>query len=76
MTIYDPNQSSAEQLEQHFAAMYASIDLINMLNEKTTLSEFETDTLRRNKEHLRIMLDKDFIKNDPRDKQVFIDAAN
>ncbi len=75
MIILDPNQTSVEQLERHFSAMHDSIDLINMLNEKMTLSEFETDTLMRNKEHLRIMLDKDFIKDDPRDKQVFIDAS-
>ena len=73
MTIYQPTQ---EQLEQHFSAMYDSIYIINMFNEKASLTNDEIDAIKRNKEHLRIMLDKDFIKNDPRDKQVFIDAAN
>jgi hypothetical protein len=72
MTIYQP---TPEQLEQHFSAMYDSIYIINMFNEKTSPTNDEIDAIKRNKEYLRIMLDKDFIKSDSRDKKVFIAAA-
>lgn len=75
MTTNDPNQPTPEQLEKHFSAMHDSVNLINALNEKTALSDFEKDMLKRNKEHLSIMLAKDFISSDTRDKKVFVDAA-
>jgi hypothetical protein len=72
MTTANP---TSEQLEQHFSAMQDSVDLITSLQSKESLSEEEQDRLNRNKEHLSIMLDKDFIKSDSRNKKVFIDAA-
>jgi hypothetical protein len=75
MTTANPNQPTPEQLEQHFSAMQDSVDLIISLQSKESLSEEEQDRLNRNKEHLSIMLDKDFIKSDSRNKKVFIDAA-
>jgi hypothetical protein len=72
MTTYNP---TPEQLEKHFSAMQDSVDLITSLQLKESLSEEEQDRLNRNKEHLSIMLDKDFISSDPRDKKVFIAAA-
>jgi|688.fasta_scaffold2311513_2 hypothetical protein len=75
MTPIDTNQPTPEQLEKHFSAMHDSVNLIKVLIEKTTLSETEKDELKRNKEHLTIMLGKDFILADSRDKKVFIDAA-
>lgn len=75
MTTHNPNEPTPEQLEKHFSAMHDSVNLINELNEKDELTEREQDTLSRNKEHLTIMLNKDFISGDERDKTVFIQAS-
>jgi hypothetical protein len=75
MTANDPHQPTPDQLEKHFSAMHDSVNLINELNKKTALSEIEKDMLKRNKEHLVIMLGKDFISADSRDKKLFIDAS-
>jgi len=46
------------------AAMH-SVDLINrMYDENLTVDEDDLDTIRRNKEHLEIMLGKDFWTED------------
>jgi hypothetical protein len=75
MTTHNPNEPTPEQLEKHFSAMQDSVDLITSLQLKESLSKEEQDRLNRNKEHLSIMLDKDFIKSDSRDKKIFIDAS-
>jgi hypothetical protein len=66
---------SEQQVNQHFSAMQDSVDLINSLKAKSSLSQEEQDTLARNKEHLVLMLSKDFIANDPRDKSTFVAAS-
>lgn len=71
-TITELKTPTVEQTEKHFSAMKDSVDLINLLKTKSSLTEEELDMLNRNKEHLSIMLEKDFILNDPRDKSVFI----
>ena len=63
MTPIDTDQPTLEQLEKHFSAMHDSVNLINALIEKTTLSETEKDELKRNKEHLTIMLAKDWFSS-------------
>ena len=51
---------TAEEIARHYSAAMDSVNLINGEKpEMTTDAEWE-DTINRNKEHLRIMLAKDF----------------
>jgi hypothetical protein len=71
-------QPTQEQINQDFSALNDSVNLINQLTALSALSgSLNTDdynTLIRNKEHISIMLAKDFIINDPRDKSIYIAA--
>lgn len=69
------SQPTAEEISQHFSAMHDSVDLINKLKEKLSIDDKDQDIINRNKEHLVIMLAKDFIANDPRNKSVFVAAT-
>ena len=63
MTDTIDNKPTAEQIAQHYTAMGHSVDLINQLldNPPETMSAEEVaDTIKRNVEHLEIMLAKDF----------------
>lgn len=51
---------TTEQKERSVLACYDSLNLVNELKTKETLTEEETDTLKRNEEHIRIMLQKDW----------------
>ena len=51
---------TTEQKERSVLACYDSFNLVNELKAKSTLTEEETDTLKRNEEHIRIMLQKDW----------------
>ena len=51
---------TAEQIAQHYAAALDSVNLINGDKPENTTDEEWADTLLRNKEHLNIMLAKDF----------------
>jgi hypothetical protein len=75
-TIVDLIQPpTTEEIDRHFSAMQDSVDLINKINAQSQISDNDKDTLSRNKEHLVLMLGKDFIANDPRDKSAFIAAS-
>ena len=53
-------QDEIDVVKTYSAAM-DSVDLINrMYDENLTVDEEDLDTIRRNKEHLEIMLGKDF----------------
>jgi len=53
-------QLSAEQIAQHYSAAMDSVNLINA-GKPETMSDAEwADCLSRNKEHLKIMVAKDF----------------
>jgi len=53
-------QTTAEQIAQHYSAAMDSVNLINA-GKPETMSDAEwTDCLSRNKEHLKIMIAKDF----------------
>ena len=53
-------QLSAEQIAQHYSAAMDSVNLINA-GKRETMSDAEwADCLSRNKEHLKIMVAKDF----------------
>jgi len=49
-----------EQVAKSVSAAYDSVALITELKAKESLTEEEADTLKRNEEHIRIMLAKDF----------------
>lgn len=53
-------QPTAEQIAQHYTAALDSVALINSTKPELTSDEDWADTIARNKEHLNIMLAKDF----------------
>lgn len=58
-----------EQIENSVLACYDSFNLVNELKLKETLTEEETDTLKRNEEHIRIMLKTDWFVDELTPKQ-------
>ena len=52
-----------EEIQNSVNAAYDSVNLINELNLIEELSNEEKDTLDRNKEHLKIMLAKEWFFN-------------
>lgn len=53
-----------EQIAKHYAACLDSCNLINSEKPEETTDEEWAATVERNKEHLRIMLAKDFWTNE------------
>jgi hypothetical protein len=51
---------TAEEIAQHYKAALDSVALINGDQPENTTAEEWADTIARNKEHLNIMLAKDF----------------
>ena len=49
-----------EQVAKSVSAAYDSVNLINELNTKDTLTEEDKATLDRNVEHIRIMMGKEW----------------
>lgn len=72
MDNYTP---TAEELEKHFSALTDSVNLINALVEANDKSEENKNSAKRNYEHIEIMLAKDFILADSRDKSSFENAV-
>ena len=54
------DQPTAEQIAQHYSAAMDSVNLINAGKPESMTAADWTDTVARNKEHLQIMLAKDF----------------
>jgi len=52
---------SAEEIAQHYSAMGDSVDLLNAGQPADMDDADWADTVARNKEHLEIMLAKDFL---------------
>ncbi len=52
-----------EEIQKSVSAAYDSVNLINELNLIAELSDEDKDTLYRNKEHIRIMLAKEWFFN-------------
>lgn len=57
-------QITPEQIAKNYAAALDSVNLINELKAKETLTEDEQKTIQRNLEHLEIMLAKDYWTNE------------
>jgi hypothetical protein len=51
---------TAEEIAKHYSAALDSVNLINGDQPENTTAEEWADTIARNKEHLNIMLAKDF----------------
>lgn len=58
------NKITAEEIAQHYKAAMDSVNLINGEKPENMTDEEWADCLVRNKEHLRIMLAKDFWTNE------------
>ena len=53
-------QPTAEQIAQHYSAAMDSVNLINSTKPEMMSDAEWTDTLKRNKEHLEIMVAKTY----------------
>jgi len=53
-------ENTAEQIAKHYSAAMDSVNLINGTKPERMTDEDWADTVARNKEHLKIMLAKDF----------------
>ena len=53
-----------EQIAKNYASALDSVNLVNELKAKETLTEDEEKTIQRNLEHLEIMLAKDYWTNE------------
>jgi hypothetical protein len=58
--INPAEQPTAEQIAKHYSAALDSVALINSTKPENISDEDWADTIARNKEHLNIMLAKDF----------------
>jgi hypothetical protein len=59
MTI-ETQTPTAEEIARHYSAAMDSVNLINAGQPEDMTAEDWADTVARNKEHLKIMLAKDF----------------
>jgi hypothetical protein len=55
---------TTEQIAKNYASALDSVNLINELKAKETLTEEDEKTIQRNLEHLEIMLVKDYWTNE------------
>jgi dihydrodipicolinate synthase/N-acetylneuraminate lyase len=60
MTDIIENKPTAEEIARHYSAAMDSVNLINSEKPEQVSDEEWADTIKRNKEHLNIMLAKDF----------------
>lgn len=63
---------TAADIAQHYRAAMDSVNLINEIVASGDTDEESVDTLKRNRDHLKIMVDKDFWTTE--DLQPFKDA--
>jgi hypothetical protein len=61
---------TAEQVAKSVSAAYDSVNLLNELKVKETLTEEETATVTRNEEHIRIMMGKEWFVAGLTDAQI------
>ena len=60
MTDVIDNKLTPEEVARHYSAALDSVNLINAGQPKDMADDEWADTVARNKEHLKIMLAKDF----------------
>ena len=56
----EQTELTKEQIARHYAAAMDSVNLINALAEKPSLTEQEQERMKSNKAHLEVMVAKDF----------------
>ena len=61
---------TAEQVAKSVSAAYDSVNLLNELKAKESLTEEEVATVTRNEEHIRIMMGKEWFIGGLTKKQV------
>lgn len=59
----EQEKPTAEEIARHYSAAMDSVNLINAGKPEGMSDEDWADTVSRNKEHLRIMLAKDFMQD-------------
>ena len=57
------NNPTAEEIARHYSAAMDSVNLINSTKPENTTDEEWEDTIKRNVDHLKIMVAKDFMQN-------------
>jgi hypothetical protein len=57
-------ETTTEQIAINYASALDSVNLVNELKAKETLTEEDEKTIQRNLEHLEIMLAKDYWTNE------------
>ena len=62
--LTEQDAPSAEQIAKHYNAAIDSVNLLNAGKPEGMTDEEWADTVARNKEHLKIMLAKDFWTNE------------
>jgi hypothetical protein len=60
----DKIEITTEEIAKNYASALDSVNLVNELKAKETLTEDEEKTIQRNLEHLEIMLAKDYWTNE------------
>ncbi len=65
-----------EQIEKMFLTTLDSVKLINFLNSKEDKTQEELEDIERNKEHITNFLNREEIKNDSRDKSLFLEVLS
>jgi hypothetical protein len=60
----EDNKPTAEQIARHYSAAMDSVNLLNAGKPEDMKDEDWADCVKRNKEHLDIMLAKDFWTNE------------
>lgn len=58
------NQTTTEEIARHYSAAMDSVNLLNAGKPEGMADDEWADTVKRNKEHLQIMLAKDFWTNE------------
>jgi dihydrodipicolinate synthase/N-acetylneuraminate lyase len=56
-------QPTAEEIARHYSAALDSVNLINSTKPENTTDEEWEDTIKRNVDHLKIMVAKDFMQD-------------
>jgi hypothetical protein len=69
----EDNKPTAEEIARHYSAAMDSVNLLNAGKPEDMKDEDWADCVKRNKEHLEIMLAKDFWTNE--DLKPLQDAA-
>ena len=54
---------TAEEIARHYSAAMDSVNLINSTKPENTTDEEWEDTIKRNVDHLKIMVAKDFMQD-------------